>query len=1274
MEEFHTPESTGYPASTSSLRTPRTVSEAQRSSLPASGGGDLTTASGKKRPANTDAYDDEGDDDESMDDGKTSFFAGLISSVTPWRRKNKRARSSLDSMSGSAIKSITRLPASEDSDRSNEIMSDSNNASSGGNNKLGKLNLEQKFEASPAVAASTNAAAMPVQTLNGQETTVNNNEIEGNGTAAAATKRARFASTTTDNEGSVAAVRLGGISFVSSNATTPTDRQSNTVTFHDSTTTATTSNTATPKFRVGSSSTKLKDVRSRMATPARGSGQTPSRSRWTPTASSSGTTRYGNNNNALPQDGLIGVSGAVLNNKGGYQRRSINLSATSRGGGFRRRTINARKYRPMNSLLSRIHTDNAHVGGGGTNSKQQSLFLSNSIADQILRDTQNKLFSTTIGNPPQQQQETSFFGAVQEVNTGARTFEEEGATYRATVPRVKMNRVYGSGQTGGRALSAVLPSTTTEPTTLSTAGVSMPTGRATTTAAAAASSVSLQPSIIGKVNHAASSISFPSSAQITTASENTEVVPFEPYQSGPISARGEGKSQLTPCKPEVISKQLGEEIGKLMETDKFKAKAAQNDPFGDVGEATKVTKKKIRGTPHPKSARAPVTTPTSENAETTNGAPFNFMPGGAASSVKVNTPMAYSFSKKKLDVPQSSSPKKSSKSPAGTTSTAADTNDNSKPAPPPVSNGWGNIFADQMTQWKCSVCTSQNPKSETVCLSCESPKDGDASKSDATPSSGDNGAAAKTTASIGTGGFSFGAPAATATPAPAASSAGSIGAGGFSFGNKSTASLPTPETKPSETPPKKEKKDDAKGTGAGFSFGTTPAKTKPVSNGFSFGAPAASTSTAESNAGESDEKKDKSSIGSSGFSFGSASASSLSMTNTSTKSSGFNFGQTTAAPSGDENKGETANTGTFSFGASSSGQKAKRGRGDEDKDNQDGGKKANISGGFSFGANTDESKTTSSAPAPSAPAPAATFAFGAGSKKDEAPSTSTPAFAFGSASSEKKSDSAAPAFSFGATASTSKSQDNVPAATPGFSFGQSAPSTTPAPSEKESSKPAFSFGQSASSATPALEKKETSAPTPGPAFSFGQAPPSTATKTPVPAASAPPAASAAPAFQFGSQAPAAAPTAAASSFGGSGFGSQQSAAPQPAVTAPSFAFGSAPTPAPANATPSFSFGSAAQPAATPAPTGGFAFGSNPSAGTTPTPAFGMSPASTTPAPAFGMPPATTPAASFGGGGFGGAQTPGMNGAAASGGGFSIGTGGAKKTPGRRIVKARRPQR
>jgi len=53
----------------------------------------------------------------------------------------------------------------------------------------------------------------------------------------------------------------------------------------------------------------------------------------------------------------------------------------------------------------------------------------------------------------------------------------------------------------------------------------------------------------------------------------------------------------------------------------------------------------------------------------------------------------------------------------------------------------------------------------------------------------------------------------------------------------------------------------------------------------------------------------------------------------------------------------------------------------------------------------------------------------------------------------------------------------------------------------------------------------------------------------------------------------------------------------------------------------------------------------------------------------GMTSASTPAP-FGGGGFGVAQTPAMNGAAT--GGFNIGTGGEKKTPGRRIIKARRP--
>eukprot|EP00975_Prorocentrum_lima_P023353 4910149-Prorocentrum_lima.AAC.1 len=70
----------------------------------------MTATSGKKRPASSDNDDDS---DDSMDNN-TSFFGRIVSSVTPWRRKNKRSRSSLDSMSGSAIKSASRLPASED--------------------------------------------------------------------------------------------------------------------------------------------------------------------------------------------------------------------------------------------------------------------------------------------------------------------------------------------------------------------------------------------------------------------------------------------------------------------------------------------------------------------------------------------------------------------------------------------------------------------------------------------------------------------------------------------------------------------------------------------------------------------------------------------------------------------------------------------------------------------------------------------------------------------------------------------------------------------------------------------------------------------------------------------------------------------------------------------------------------------------------------------------------------------------------------------------------
>lgn len=1197
-------------------------------------------ASGKKRPASSD-HDDDSDDD-SMDNN-ASFFSRIVSSVTPWKRKNKRARSSLDSMSGSAIKSASRLPTSEDSDRSSH-----SDGGAGGSGKatLEKLNLEHKFHEAPAVAAAPEA--MPVQTLNGQQTA--NNNYEGN-----AAKRVRIAEsagttapTTTANgtsnggEGAIKAVRIGGTTFVSSTSKS-TNGQS--VTFQDAT---------MPRFSIGSSTTKLKDVRGRNATPARGRGD---RSKWgTPSAKAA---RFGSSkNNTLPQDGLMtnGTSGgiAATSNKGGFQRRSIgSLSTTSRGGAYRRRAINARTYKPMGNLLSRIHTDHA-TGRNGTaaagQSKQQSLFLSNSIADQILRDTQNKLFQSTASGGGSYQ-ETALFGVAPSDNNndGARTFQEEEAQYKAvtkkgiSVPRVRMNRVFGSGQIGGRAQLESAPSTATA----SAKSFGTDVVPAASTGAGTTASISLKPSIVDKsIEPVATSFAAPAApSQIAAAPETKAkaVVAFAPFKSNPIPARDAGKTQFLPCDAdENLSQKMGNEISQLASTEAFRRKAAQNNPFGDVSEATKTPKKKkSKGTPHPKKAGGSGMKPVSEAA---GGTPFNFMPGGGGASAKVDTPLAFKYGKK-TEVPQSSTPAVS-KTPAKPVAPVA-TDTSTSETKTTVSEGWGNIFASHKKQWKCPVCTTQNPLDENVCLSCEAPREGTASKSNATPSGGKNGSDKKATA--GTGGFTFGAPSSTTK-----ASAGSIGSGGFSFGSasSSTASTSTPAIKFGATPSKAKEqteKDDSKtSASSGFTFGTaTPAKTKPSSGGFSFGVtPANTSSKADSNAGGSDDKKDDTSKGSVGFSFG-ASASSSSTTSSKTNAT-FSFGQNSAPSGADENKGDTANTGAFKFGASSSDPKPKRGRGEDEENGKQGGgkKKTSVGAGFSFGSNATENKST----------PTTSFGFGAATKKEDAAPAAT--FAFGSTPSEEKTDNAASSFAFGSSATDVKEKSNTaPAGASGFSFGQSSADSGATSINAEKKEPSFKFGQAAS----ATEKKDNIVATPAPAFAFGAA---AAAKEPAPAA----------AFQFGSQAPAAAPLvaaapppAAASLFGGSGFGMAQSAVPQPAApvpaSAPAFGFGAASqTPAPA---PAFGFGGSAQPTA-PATNSGFAFGSNPTTVPAPPPAFGMPPAAhpvATPVPAFGLQSAPTPAPT----GFA------MNSGAASG-GFNIGTGGgAKKTPGRRIVKARRPQ-
>jgi hypothetical protein len=117
------------------------------------------------------------------------------------------------------------------------------------------------------------------------------------------------------------------------------------------------------------------------------------------------------------------------------------------------------------------------------------------------------------------------------------------------------------------------------------------------------------------------------------------------------------------------------------------------------------------------------------------------------------------------------------------------------------------------------------------------------------------------------------------------------------------------------------------------------------------------------------------------------------------------------------------------------------------------------------------------------------------------------------------------------------------------------------------------------------------------------------------------------------------------------------ATPAPTTMAAPFAFGAGVTPA-APSTGGFggaatSFGFNSTPALTNTP-GTFGFGGTPVA--TPIPGQGFAAG----APSFNSTP------SF----MGSAATPSTNGGGA--GAFSIGTGGAKKTPGRRIVKAKRP--
>eukprot|EP00571_Detonula_confervacea_P017473 CAMPEP_0172303438 /NCGR_PEP_ID=MMETSP1058-20130122/4965_1 /TAXON_ID=83371 /ORGANISM="Detonula confervacea, Strain CCMP 353" /LENGTH=1410 /DNA_ID=CAMNT_0013014249 /DNA_START=279 /DNA_END=4511 /DNA_ORIENTATION=- len=1392
---FHTPEQHLPPPPP---RTPATTSAAAATSLP---------TTGKKRSAPSD------DDDEALSPNSGGMFGRLMSSVTPSRWK--RSRTSLDGMSGSAIKSVNRTPMGS--------VEGSGGGSGGGSgegvpgytsdgvkssgNKLGKLNLEKKFDGKMPVQQALNTGLAQTHQVNAG---VAAGRVQNNGMELPIKKRVRIGGDSNNSAGgnrplasgfatggASKSVRIGGAtSFVTNSpnhAFTSTPAANNNTA--SASAPAATNNTPAPKFHMGSASKpKLRDIRSRASTPA---GKFTQRST---AGSTPGLLARGGARSATARAGTPGLRGQRLNATAGrltgtpggtiaagrklssgatgtVQQRAATRAARkgpilSRATGYRRRPINARSFKPMSRLLTGAYTAKNDNGQASKKSGGQSMMLTDSIVSQIIDQHRNQLFSK------EESGERALFGGNaandNAIENQARTFEEESAGYSAVnnaVPRVRMNRILGSGQTGGRRFGGVEQQSTSMSATAAKAtnalGNSMLFGNSTSTsrtrvvlnggAPLQAAASAAAPILFGKGStqplstatatanagmlNPSRAVTFGSDTQMEDAIDTSK--PFVPYTAATLTPRGTPGLSLTPCKSiqDNVSREAGEEIERLVQSEEWQQEAMKvNFGFDDPNVYTPKKasgRKKARGTPHPKKVTLGMGTPglmkKADAATTPGGAPYSFMSGGAAASAKVDTPMAFKFGDAKAPTPTAKSPKTST-APAASTPAA------------PAGSGWGNTFKSKPGEWKCETCSTKNPKEASNCLACETPN----------PSGGGNSgssnmkasaSAASTNVAIGAGGFSFGGSSASPALSPAAKSFAPTSPGGTTTAppsaggwgdmfnlkpgewkcptcacrnskeNAQCAACETPKkdgekaSSAGATPAKAKRGDDKGEDGAGsigaggFSFGGSAAAPSSSSGGsvgaggFSFGGAATATpanTPAKPKRGRDDD--DSGAAPSVGFSFGAGAASAPASTTKASSSAGFSFGA--SASGGDEKKEDpvsaaASSTGGFSFGtaAPASVKKDKGG--------------ASIPG-FSFGAPPTSEKKDEAAAAepsskktmfsfgkggstPSLPVPAGNgatpaapgapgFSFGAGSTPAPpkpaggAPaSSSTPSFAFGGnpADGSAAPAAAAPSFAFGAGASTPA----APAAstsTPGSLFGAppTASSTPAAGASATPAAPAFAFGASASQAAPSTSGGST--------FGFGAAGGAAPSlSTPAPSANPPPSGAG---FSFGAagSAPAAPP-----SIGG--FGST----PAPVAGGGGFGFGNASQPAamaaPAQTTPgtSFAFGGSAPPAAPsagfgapPAPsTGGFGFGnaSQPAAApTTPGFAFGGAPAAPNPTPGFA---AATPAQGFGANASFGATPSAMAAPAAGASGFSIGTGGAKRTPGRggrRIVKARRP--
>eukprot|EP00569_Conticribra_weissflogii_P003731 CAMPEP_0171330500 /NCGR_PEP_ID=MMETSP0878-20121228/2044_1 /TAXON_ID=67004 /ORGANISM="Thalassiosira weissflogii, Strain CCMP1336" /LENGTH=1338 /DNA_ID=CAMNT_0011830807 /DNA_START=268 /DNA_END=4284 /DNA_ORIENTATION=+ len=934
--------------------------------------------------------------------------------------------------------------------------------------------------------------------------------------------------------------------------------------------------------------------------------------------------------------------------------------------GSTRRAINAQKYRPM----SRILTGNSSLQQHKQGASASMPLIAQATADKILKERQGTLFA----NAGASARTMALFGG----KDNNATFQEMDDEYTpvSKAPRVvmRMRRVMGTNQTGGRRYVDGIDASGSVGARIgehaSSSKANSAVQREHTNHANAETSFETLKALDGVVSATSSSsgvLSQKKSVSFTPLRhgdstkkddhsdeemDKVATVPSVPYTAKTLPSLVEGEFTLTPCQPvqEQLSSSLGECLAKKIKCGELLKKAQKplDEDITAPGALKTPCNKVVKSQTSVTKSTSSTYVGSSSTATPSSGAPFSFMPGGAAASSKISTPKAFKFGG---STPAPGSTKPSTTSTPKSSSASTDKAN----APAPAASGWGNMFQSKLGEWKCETCMVKNPKDKLKCVSCETPKPGSDGKSNNSSSLTEI-----TPASSGWGNIFQSKPGewkcetcmvknpkdklkcvSCETPKPGSDSkpsnaasersksnaptlAGSIGSSGFTFGG-SNSNVPAPASSSSSVGPlyggsaSTSRDDNGKAPSAKKDTVATP--------GISF-----DTKTSTMN-----DKKDSAS--SSGFNFGSPAAPSI----TNNYSAGFTFGTSTATL-GKENS-------SFTSGAKQTSDqkpcseptdlpKPKRGR-DDDGTIHDSSKK----GGFSFGgddASTREKGSTS----------ASGFNFG----HAPAASLSGTGFSFGtkeaSLAAEKKDTSKAAGFSFGAgnTVPTSAASSSGTV----FSLGSS--NSAPLPTEKSESvdstskatfsnvaKPSdgnasggvqssFAFGNNSAPSKPV----ESAGRKP---LSFGSAPlPSQPAETPAPKVSfgsaSMPNNTASKPFTFGNATPAAATEANKPAEDANNATFSFSSAPvqsQPADGAPSqpFSFGSnlAPASNAPSTNPIFAFGSAktaAPPAAASSSNPSFTFGQSqpPSAPSTTAPAafsFGgaTAPAAATPASAPG---------------------------------------------------------